>query len=98
TTVAAARDGAAMTANTVETVGERGGDADGLRGSPMKAPAQGILGRIMPRKRPDPAAIRQDKCLPISESVIESSETVGGGPRSVAIREIPDNTPVIGDA
>ncbi len=66
--------GAGMTASTVETAGEGGGDADGLRGSPMNAPTQGILDRIMPQKRPDPAAIRQEKCLPISESGIESLE------------------------
>ena len=36
-----------MTASTVETAGDGRGDAGGLRGLPMNAPTQGVLGGIM---------------------------------------------------
>jgi hypothetical protein len=81
-----------MTAATAETAGGGGDDADALRESPMNVPTQGILGGIMLRKRPDPAAIRQEECLPISESAIESSEGPIGGRWPEAIQEIPGET------
>ena len=62
-----------MTASTVETAGKSGGDADGLRGSPMNASAGAALGKIMARKRPDCLADEHRECLLISRSTIESS-------------------------
>ena len=56
---------------TVETAGEGGGDADGLRGSPMKAPTQGVLGGIMARQRPDTPSPEQKERLLISRSEID---------------------------
>ena len=63
-----------MTARTVETAGEGGGDGDGLRGSPMNAPTQGVLGSIMAWQRPGTPSTEQKECLPIPPSAIESSE------------------------
>jgi len=74
TMVAAARDGAGMTASTVETAGEGGGGGDGLRGSPMNAPTQGVLGGIMAWQRPGTPSTEQKECLPTSRSAIDSSE------------------------
>ena len=93
TTVAAARDGAGMTASTVETAGEGGGDGDGLRGSPMNAPTQGVLGDIMAWQRADIPSAEQKECLLISRSAIDSSErpTVPARrDRPKAIRKISD--------
>lgn len=63
-----------MMARTIEAAGEGGGDGDGLRGSAMNASTQAALGDIMARKRPDLLAVEQEKHLPISRSVVESSE------------------------
>ena len=63
-----------MTASTVETAGEGGGDADGLRGSPMNAPTQGVLGGIMAWQRPDTPSAEQKECLLISRSAIDLPE------------------------
>jgi len=40
----------------------------------MNASAQGVLGKIIARKRPDTPSIEQEKCLPILGSAVESSE------------------------
>ena len=63
-----------MTASTVETAGEGRGDGDGLRGSQMNAPAQGVLGGIMAWQRVDARFAKQKECLLISRSAIYSSE------------------------
>ena len=63
-----------MTATTVETAGERGGDGDGLRGSTMNASAQGVLGSIMAWKRPNCLADEQKGHLLTSRPVVGSSE------------------------
>ena len=52
-----------MTAGTIETAGEWGGDADGLRGSQVNAPTQGVLDAIMAWQRPDTPSAAQKKCL-----------------------------------
>jgi len=69
-----AADGGAMTASTVETAGEGGGNADGLRGSPMNAPTQGVLGGIIAWQRPDAPSAEHKECLLISRSAIDLSE------------------------
>ena len=74
TTVAAARDGAGMTARTVETTGGRGGDGDGLRGSAMNASTQAALGKTTARKRPSYLADEQKGHLRTSRSVVKLSE------------------------
>jgi len=50
------------------------GDGDGLRGSPMNAPKQGVLGCIMAWQRPDTPSAERRECLLISRSAIDSSE------------------------
>jgi len=59
---------------TVETAGEGGGDADGLRGSPMSAPTQGVLGDIMAWQRSDTPSAEQKECLVVSRSAIDLPE------------------------
>ena len=49
-------------------------DGDGLRGSPINAPTQGVLGGIMAWQRPDTPSAEQKKCLLISRSAIDTSE------------------------
>jgi len=63
-----------MTTNTVETIGGRGGDGEGLCGSAMNASAGVGLGDIMARKRPDPRSIQQMRRLRMSGQAIGSSE------------------------
>ncbi|MDP7532799.1 MAG: hypothetical protein QGI88_03405, partial [SAR202 cluster bacterium] len=63
-----------MMPSTVETAGEGGGDADGLRGSPMNALTQGVLGGIMAWERPDTRSAEQEERLRISRSTIDWSE------------------------
>ena len=78
-----------MTARTVEIAGEGGGDGDGLRGSPMNAPTQGVLGGIMAWQRPDTPSTEQKK-MPadhvIGDILVRKAD---GGRRPKAIREIP---------
>ena len=78
-----------MTARTVETAGEGGGDGDGLRGSTMNAPTQGVLGGIMAGKRPDPPSAKQKRCLLMSPSVYRIVRKTDVGRRPKAIRGIP---------
>ena len=73
-----------MTAGTIETARDGGGHGESLRGSPMNASAQGVLGEIMSPKRSNTPCAEQKTRLPISRSVINSSER----PMAV-IREIP---------
>ena len=87
-----------MTASTVETAGEGGGDADGLRRLPMNAPTQGVLGGIMAWQRPDTPSAEQEECSLISRSEIAESErppaAVGrrpSGTPKAPRSEIPDN-------
>ena len=63
-----------MTARTVETAGEGIGDGDGLRGLPVNAFAQGVLGGIMAWQLSDTLSAGQRKCLLISRSAIGLSE------------------------
>ena len=63
-----------MTPATNETAGGRGGDGEGLLGSPMNARTQGILADNMAGTRPATRSTEQRECLPIPRSVIESSE------------------------
>jgi len=63
-----------MTARTVKTAGQGGGDGEGLRGSAMNASTQAALGGIMARKRPDYLAIQQKRHLLISGSLLKVSE------------------------
>ena len=48
--------------------------ADGLRGSPMNAPTQGVLGGIMAWQLSDTPSAGQRKCLLISRSAIDLPE------------------------
>ena len=57
-----------------ETAGGCGGDGTGLPASVTDGRMQGVLGRIMARKRPDLPAVEQKKRLLVSRSVVESSE------------------------
>ena len=94
TTVAAARNGAGMTVRTAETAGGGESYGEGLRGSPVNAPTQGISGDIMARKRPATPSTDQRECLLVPRSAIESPErptaVVGHGPsgkfRSISLR------------
>lgn len=61
-----------MTAATVETAVERGGDGDGLHGSPTNASTEPTSGRIMARGRADVPLSKPEQCLPISKILIES--------------------------
>jgi len=63
-----------MTASTVETARDGGGDGDGLRGSPINAPTQGVLSAIMTWQPPDTPSTEQTERLRISRSVIDWSE------------------------
>ena len=63
-----------MTAGTIETARDGGGHGESLRGSPMNASAQGVLGEIMSPKRSNTPCAEQKTRLPISRSVINSSE------------------------
>ena len=83
---------AAMTPTTEETVGGSGGDGDGLRESAQNASTQFVLGDIMAWKRSGPAVVEQRKCLPISRSVINSSERPMV-PTYVGIGRRPSGTP-----
>ena len=78
-----------MTARTVEAAGEGGGDGDGLRGPPMNAPTQGVLGGIMawqPPGTPSTEQIRMLADLAISDRLVRKAD---GGRRPKAIRGIP---------
>jgi len=63
-----------MTAGTVETARQGGGNGDGLRRSPMDTPTQGVSVRIMAWQPPDTPSIEHMRCLPTSGSALESSE------------------------
>jgi len=63
-----------MTARTAETAGGGERNGEGLRGSPINAPTQGISRDIMARKRPAPPSIGQEQCLPLPGSAVESPE------------------------
>ena len=78
------RHGAGMTARTVETAPEGGGNRDGLRGSPMNTSTEAALGVIMPRRRRDYLAVEHRECWPIMRSVVESS----GRPPAVVGRRL----------
>lgn len=58
----------------VKIAGVEESNGEGLRGSPIHAPIQGILGDIMTRNRPAPSSIGQEQYLPIPRPVIESSQ------------------------
>ena len=73
-TAAPARDGAAMTAATDETAGERGGDVEGLCGPAMNASARVGLPAIMARDRPGCPVIQQERWNRMLESWLGSSE------------------------
>ena len=78
---AAPEHGAGMTARAVKASGAREGNGEGLRGSRMHAAGQGILGDIMPPKRPTAPWTAREKRLSIPRSVIKSLErsaTVAG--------------------
>jgi len=55
-----------MTVTTVKTAGEGESNGEGLRGLPMNAPTQGILGDIMARERPATPSTDQRECLLVS--------------------------------
>ncbi len=63
-----------MMRTNVETAGGDGGDGDGLRGSPMNAPREGVLDAITTRQRSDTPSVEQKECLRVSKTVVESSE------------------------
>ena len=82
-----------MTARTVETATESGGDGGNLHGSPMNATAQGILDAIMAWQLPDTPSAEQRKCLKkmladlaIGDRLVEMADD---GRRPRAICEIP---------
>jgi len=71
-TAASARDGAPMRPTHDETAGGHGEDGTGLLASVTDGRMQGLLGRIMARKRPDLPAVEQNKRLRVWRSAIES--------------------------
>ena len=74
TAAPAAGTGAGMTAAYDEPAGGCGGDGTGLPASVTDGRVQGVLSRIMARKRPDLPAVEQKKRLLVSRSMVESSE------------------------
>jgi hypothetical protein len=65
-----------MTAGTVETTREGRGNGDSLRVSPMTASEQAVSGNIAARQRLDTPSSKQEECLPVWGSAVESSESV----------------------
>jgi hypothetical protein len=74
TTVAAARDGAGMTARTVERAGEGGGDGHGLLGSTASRYLQPGSVRAIARESPDAGFSEPERRLLDPEIVVASSE------------------------
>lgn len=63
-----------MTAGTVETAREGGGDGDGLRGSRTDSSTHAASGDIMARRRPDCLAEEHMQCLLFTRSPVGLSE------------------------
>ena len=52
-----------MMAGTIETAGEGESDREGLRGSPVNAPTQGVLGDTMACERSKSFRLRAERML-----------------------------------